>query len=197
MNNVPITAITLSAITLVCSLVVAYSATNFIFGTVPVVKLSDLGGITVADLYRLEVWRLFTSQVIHSKQIHMLYNVVSLILLGYGIEKHLGWHTFLLTWFITGASGTLYSTLFVEAPWNVGTGGSQAIFGLIGFSFVLLTKLKHSLFLIGVLLFSFVPALMLDILFAHYPKPGHIMSLTAGMLIGTLRINNLATTKAQ
>ena len=173
------------------SMTVAYSLTGSIFGNIPMTRLGELGGVTVADLYRLEFWRLFTAQVIHSKQIHMLYNTLSLVLLGFGLEKRIGWLTFFLVWLIAGAAGTVYSSLFVEAPWNAGTGGSQAILGLVGFSFVLLIKLKASPFFIAVLWFAFAPAMVLDLLFAHYPKPGHVLSLTVGMLIGTQHANRL------
>ncbi|RYG14025.1 MAG: rhomboid family intramembrane serine protease, partial [Chitinophagaceae bacterium] len=77
------------------------------------IQLEPYGGITFAHLKNFELWRLFASQLIHSKQIHMLYNVLSLALLGIFLERHLHAIKFFLLWFVSGSVGTLISTLFV------------------------------------------------------------------------------------
>lgn len=191
MKKFPITAITLGIVTVVFSLVVAYLATGSFLGKVTMVQLKSYGGINVSDLVNWEIWRLFTSQLVHSKQYHMFYNVLSLFVLGYVIEKRVGWFTFLVVWFIAGALGTLYSTLFVQAPWDTGAGGSQAILGVAGFGVILTTIRGENRSLIYALMFALIPAFSLDLIFAHYPKPGHVLGLVLGMLLGVMYVNKL------
>lgn len=184
-------SIGLGLATALFSMIVAYLVTGSIFGTVTMIQLKSFGGVTVSHIANWEIWRLVTSQLVHAKQYHMFYNVLSLIALGFAIEKRVGWVIFLLVWFLAGASGTLYSTLFVPEPWNTGTGGSQAILGIAGFGIVLTTVTKNNRLLIAALIFTLLPAFSLDLIFAHYPKPGHILGLLVGMLIGVLYINKL------
>jgi rhomboid protease GluP len=191
LNKFPMVSIGLGLATALFSMIVAYLVTGSIFGTVTMIQLKSFGGVTVSHIANWEIWRLVTSQLVHAKQYHMFYNVLSLIALGFAIEKRVGWVIFLLVWFLAGASGTLYSTLFVPEPWNTGTGGSQAILGIAGFGIVLTTVTKNNRLLIAALIFTLLPAFSLDLIFAHYPKPGHILGLVVGMLIGVLYINKL------
>ncbi|SBS38489.1 Rhomboid family protein [Marinomonas spartinae] len=191
MNKFPVSAITLGIITAVFSLVVAYLATGSFLGKVTMIQLKSYGGLNVSNLANWEIWRLFTSQLGHSKQYHMFYNVLSLIVLGYVIERRVGWIMFLSVWFLAGASGTLYSTLFVQAPWDTGTGGSQAVLGVAGLGIILSTIKRNNRNLILALMFALIPAFSLDLIFANYPKPGHVLSLVVGMLIGVFYVNRL------
>ena len=194
MKKLPIAAIGLSMVTLVSSLVVAYLATGSFLGSVTMVQLKSYGGVNLSDLADWQLWKLFTAQLVHSKQYHMFYNLLALLALGYAMEKYIGSLKFLLIWFVTGALGTIYSTLFVQAPWNTGTGGSQAILGLAGFGVVLTALKTKDPALLYALVFSLIPAFSLDLIFAHYPKPGHVLSLVLGMLLGVVYLNRLKST---
>tara|TARA_B100000745_G_C19958061_1_gene323711 strand:+ start:79 stop:624 length:546 start_codon:yes stop_codon:yes gene_type:complete len=163
---------------------VAYLVSGNVFGSIKITDLESYGGFTSEHIKNFELWRLFVAQIIHSKQLHMVYNVLALLALGFLLEKRIGYLWFVSTWFVSGALGTLYSTLFVVAPWNIGTGGSQAIFGLCGLGFVLLHKFESKLLLTIGLFFAIFPALALDLIFAGYPKPGHMCGFTIGLLMG-------------
>ncbi|WP_185231823.1 rhomboid family intramembrane serine protease [Teredinibacter franksiae] len=191
MKELPIVSIGLGLVTLVCSIVVAFIVSGSFIGTATMIDLNTYGGITVSSLSAWEIWRLFTCQLVHAKQYHMFYNVLSIIVLGFFLERRIGWGIFLIVWFLAGASGTLYSTLFVEAPWNTGTGASQGIFGLAGFGIILTTLAKNNRGLVYALLFVLIPAFSLDLIFANYPKPGHVLGLALGMLLGVIYINKL------
>jgi rhomboid protease GluP len=193
----PIVSIGLGFVTALYSMIVAYLVTGSILGSVTMIQLKSFGGITVSHMENWELWRLVVSQLVHAKQYHMFYNVASLIVLGFAIEKRVGWGVFLSVWLLAGASGTLYSTLFVPEPWNTGTGGSQAILGIAGFGIVLTTIAKNNRFLIAALIFTLLPAFALDFIFAHYPKPGHILGLLVGMLIGVFYINRLTKSSSK
>lgn len=154
-------------------------------GTVRIPGLEPYGGITIAHLRDLELWRLFASQLIHAKQLHMLFNVLSLALLGNFIERHVGGSRFLLLWFVPGAVGTLAGTLFATPPWNLGTGASQAVLGIAAFGLVLfLSGFIASRWFVGILCFTILPAFALDLVYAGYPKSGHLVGFLIGGMAG-------------
>jgi len=164
---------------------VAFDVTGNILGNVKIVQLEPYGGVTFAHLFELEFWRLFASQLIHAKQIHMLYNVLCLTLLGILLEPHIRVAGFFFLWFVSGAVGTLVSTLFVAPPWNLGTGASQAVLGIAAFGLVLyLRGINSSRWLLAVVCLSLVPAFALDFMYAGYPKPGHIVGALLGAFVG-------------
>lgn len=137
---IPYSTIFISAATLLYSMYVAFAVTGNLLGNVKIIQLEPYGGITFSHLSNFELWRLFASQLIHAKQIHMLYNVLSLALLGIFLERHIHTVKFFLLWFVSGSIGTLVSTLFVTPPWNLGTGASQAVLGIAAFGMVLSIK---------------------------------------------------------
>ncbi len=183
MTYVPYSTLFICTITFIYSIYVAFDLTGNILGNVKITQLEPYGGITFSHLGNFELWRLFVSQIIHAKQIHMLYNVLSLALLGIFLERYIRAVKFFLLWFVAGSIGTLVSTLFVTPPWNLGTGASQAVLGIAAFGLVLSLKgINSSKWLVVVLCFSLIPAFVLDFIYAGYPKPGHI----AGVLIGVI-----------
>jgi rhomboid protease GluP len=183
----PYATICTSAATLLYSMYVAFSVTGNPLGNVKIVQLEPYGGITFSHLMELELWRLFASQMIHAKQIHMLYNVLSLVLLGAFLERYIRGVKFFLLWFISGSIGTLVSTLFVTPPWNLGTGASQAVLGIAAFGLVLYIKgINRSKWLAAVLLLSLIPAFALDFIYAGYPKPGHLVAVLIGAVAGII-----------
>lgn len=164
---------------------VAFSETGNLLGNVKIIQLEPYGGITFSHLSHFELWRLFASQLIHAKQIHMLYNVLSIAVLGVFLERYIYFTKFFLLWLIAGTFGTLVSTLFVTPPWNLGTGGSQAALGIAAFGLVLFLKgISASKWLAVALFASLIPAFSLDFIYAGYPKPGHIVGSLIGAIAG-------------
>ena len=73
-----------------------------------------------------------------------------------------------------------------------GTGASQAILGISAFGIILTyQKIDVSKGLKYALLFAIVPALLLDLIFAHYPKPGHISAFIVGWIIGLFYLKEI------
>ncbi|MEO0423527.1 MAG: rhomboid family intramembrane serine protease [Pseudomonadota bacterium] len=181
----PYCTLFLSLLTVGASLWVAQEVTGSLLGKVTVIQLERYGGVTFDHLRRLEIWRLVAAQLIHAKQLHMIYNVLSLLLLGMFIERHVGFARFFVLWLLPGAAGTLLSTLFVEPPWNVGTGASQAVMGIAAFGLLLMYRgVDPSRGLKAAIAFALIPALALDLAFAHYPKPGHLLGFLGGLALG-------------
>mgnify|MGYP003579549076 CR=1 FL=1 len=184
-TNIPYATVVICITTFVYSMYVAFAVTGSVLGGVKIILLEPYGGVTFSHLYDLELWRLFSSQLIHAHQTHMLYNVLSLALLGFFLERYIYGFKFFLLWFISGSIGTLVSTLFVTPPWNLGTGASQAVLGIAAFGLVLFLKgINSSKWLLAVLCFSLIPAFALDFIYAGYPKPGHIVAALIGAAAG-------------
>ncbi len=194
----PFFTIAISIITIVYSLYVNFQISGSLFGKIKYVQLESYGGVTFNHLWNLELWRIFVSQIIHFKQIHMLFNVLSFALLGVVLEKYIGSIRFLVLWFISGTFGTLISTLTVEPPWNLGTGASQAIFGVTALGILVIWKnIDTSFSLKFTVAFALIPALLLDMVFAHHPKLGHVVGFITGLTIGLYYLNKQKISMAQ
>lgn len=181
-----VTAVICTA-TLLYSTYVAFDVTGNPLGTVKIPLLEPDGGVTSAHLGRLELWRLLSAQLIHAKQLHMLYNVLALALLGLFLERRVGSLKFFLLWLVSGSIGTVLGTLFVPAPWNLGTGASQAALGIAGFGLVLHSSgLTASKRFATVLWLTILPAFALDFVYAGYAKPGHAAAFLIGAVAGLL-----------
>jgi hypothetical protein len=78
-------------------------------------------------------------------------------------------------------------SFFVAPPWNLGMGASQAILGIAAFGLLLsYKKIDTSKGLKIAVAFSVIPALVLDLIFSHYPKPGHITGFLVGLAMGSI-----------
>lgn len=184
---IPYSTIIICAATLLYSMHVAFAVTGNIMGTVKIPLLEPYGGVTFTHIGSFELWRLLASQLIHAKQMHMLFNVLSLALLGFFLERSIHSLKFLLLWFVSGSAGTLVSTLFAAPPWNLGTGASQAVLGIAAFGLALfLRDVIPSKWFSAILCFTIVPAFALDFIYAGYPKPGHIVGFLIGSIAGVV-----------
>lgn len=155
-------------------------------GRVRIVELESYG-VRFGHLQDLELWRLVTAQLVHVKQPHMLSNVFCLLWVGMAVERHLGFIRVLVLWLVGGSLATLFSTLFVTPPWNLGTGASQAIMAIAGAGLWLaLTGVDRSKSLTVPVAFTLTLAFMIDLVHAHSPKPGHVAGVLLGLLLASL-----------
>jgi rhomboid protease GluP len=180
-------SVLLAAATAAISMGVALVAKGNPLATVGVDELHRYGGVAIADLFRLEFWRLATAQLIHAKIGHMLLNVITLVLVGREVERAIGGVRLLIVWLVGGGLATLISPILVEAPWNIGTGASQATFAFAGCAAVLV--LGHALRPMRgwvLVAFTLIPGLILDVVYGGYPKPGHVAGVLLGAVLGLL-----------
>jgi len=77
-----------------------------------------------------EWWRLFTAMFLHGGMTHILMNMVSLYIIGRGMEMYFDARSYLGIYLFSGLLGGLAS-LYVH-PESVGIGASGAIFGVFG-----------------------------------------------------------------
>lgn len=86
-----------------------------------------------------ETWRFVTSMFLHANLLHLLFNMISLNMIGKGLEQILGKAKFTLLYFISGIGGSIASYLFTAKvifntpQMSLSIGASGAIFGLLGF----------------------------------------------------------------
>ena len=180
-NHKPFVTFIICIVTVCISFYVAYQISGSILGKSKITELANFGGLTTEGIKNFEVWRFISSQLIHVHQKHMIYNVLSILFLGIIIERTVGSKYMLAIWLFAGSIGTLFSTQFSTPPWNIGTGASQAAFGLAGFGLVLIiSKIKRGYIVHCAMAFVLIPALYLDFKSVGYPKAGHSLSFTIG-----------------
>ena len=186
MNGFSSASAALTFLTISVSLAAAYAVSGSLFGSVSVSDLRRLGGVTVDDLRALQLWRIPVSQLLHAKALHMLFNAVWLFLLGHLLERRIGALRLLTLWLIAGGIATAVSPIGLQSPWNVGTGASQAIFAFAGCALVLAARhavdRKSAIALASTYMAT---GLLLDVVTAGYPKPGHLVGALLGALLGS------------
>ena len=176
----------LSTATVVLSAFVAIEISGTWMGKVRIVDLEQYG-VRFEHVQNLELWRLVTAQLVHVKQLHMVADVFCLLWVGTAIEKHVGGIRLLLLWLIGGSLATLFSTLFVAPPWNLGTGASQAVMAIAGTGLWLAIEgVDRSRSLMWPVAFSIGLAFAIDIVHVYHPKPGHVAGLLLGLLAAML-----------
>lgn len=184
-RHIPWCTLLLCAATVALSVHTAIDISGTWLGRVRIVQLEDYG-LRFEHLRDLELWRLVTAQLVHVKQPHMVGDVFCLGLVGAAVERNVGFVRLFLLWLIGGSIATLFSTLFVAYPWNLGTGSSQAIMAIAGAGLWLaLTGVDRSKFLLWSVGFAIALAFAIDVVHVQYPKPGHVAGVLLGLLMAS------------
>lgn len=133
-------------------------------------------------VFQGQIWRLFTAMFIHANVFHIFSNMLGLFLFGATLEGIFSRKWFLLTYFVSGLLGNIFS-LFLYPPLTIGLGASGAIYGLMGATFIILAKRNPMVFLFGAIYigFSLYSSLMPGIGFY-----AHFFGLLGGLLFGLL-----------
>ena len=126
----PVIAVLLVLATLTASFTIATIVRGSPWSTVPILQLRNHGGVDNAQLAQGQWWRLITAQFVHVKQAHMLFTTAALFLLGVAVERTAGHLTLALVWLISGIAGTYASIYSDQPPYDIGSGGSQALMGV-------------------------------------------------------------------
>jgi len=119
--------------------IIAVNTIVYLFSTLLSGSIVDMHMQVLVDMGALygpltvlkgEWWRLFTAMFLHGGMTHILMNMVSLYIIGRGMEMYFDMRSYLSIYLFSGLLGGLAS-LFVH-PESVGIGASGAIFGLFG-----------------------------------------------------------------
>lgn len=190
-QNWPLSASSaLTFLTISVSLGGAYAISGSFFGNVSVSDLRRFGGVTIDDLRALELWRIPVSQLLHARMLHMLFNALWLLLLGHRLEHRIGSLRLLLLWLVAGGLATAASPIGIEAPWNVGTGASQALFAFASCALVLARRQAVGRGYTTAVASTYLAiGLFLDLVTAGHPKLGHLAGALLGSLLGATFLN--------
>lgn len=135
-----------------------------------------------------EYYRLVTHFFLHFGMEHLLNNMVSLLVLGYALEKVLGGVRYMVLYFLSGILAGLTSIVYnvsVGEGYTVSCGASGAIYGLMGALLLLLVmgnrgrrtlEVPRYLLFIGLSLYSGFQDPMID-------NAAHIGGFAAGLII--------------
>lgn len=185
-RRVPWCTLLLCSATAAMSVQAAIEASGTWLGAVRIVELESYG-LRFKHILELDLWRLISAQLVHVKQPHMLLNVFCLLLVGTAVEHRMGPTCLFVLWLIGGSTATLISTLFISPPWDLGTGASQAIMAIAGAGLWLVKNgVDRSKLLVLPVAFTIAVALVIDLIYAFHPKPGHVTGLVFGYLIASL-----------
>jgi len=145
--------------------------------------LLSFGAINGESLKAGEYWKLISSQFLHVKFPHMLLNIAFIYYIGAKIEKYFGAMVFIAVYLVAGSFAQLASVL--SYPYNVSSGASQALCGIVGaFLALFLFPLRISKITImwaGIFIFI---QIFLDLFFAGIIKSGHSVGFIIGLLLG-------------
>jgi membrane associated rhomboid family serine protease len=81
-------------------------------------------------------YRLFTAPFLHANIEHILFNMITLAIIGSPVEAEIGKVRFIAVYLLSAFGGSVASYL-LSSPNELGVGASGAIFGLMGSYFVL------------------------------------------------------------
>ena len=113
---------------------VVYLFSTFLSGSIVDMNMQVL--VNMGALYgpltvlKGEWWRLFSAMFLHGGMTHILMNMVSLYIIGRGMEMYFNAKSYLSIYLFSGLLGGLAS-LYMH-PQSVGIGASGAIFGIFG-----------------------------------------------------------------
>ncbi|WP_371578835.1 rhomboid family intramembrane serine protease [Streptomyces sp. NBC_01314] len=125
-------------------------------------------------------YRLLTSMFLHSGEMHIAFNMLSLWWIGGPLEAALGRARYLALYFVSGLAGSALTYLLAE-PNQASVGASGAIFGLFGATAVLMRRLRYDMRPVIILL---VINLIITFGWSSIAWEAHVGGLVGGVLIG-------------
>lgn len=121
----------LIAVNIIVYLVTAFLSQSIM--DIDIETLVNLGAIygpfTVLDS---QWWRLLSAMFLHGGMTHLLMNMVSLYLIGRGVEAYFDTKSYIIIYIFAGILGSLASLYMHLESVGVGVGASGAIFGVFG-----------------------------------------------------------------
>jgi rhomboid protease GluP len=172
----------LAGLTAAASMSASLHICGSLFSTVTSSQLLGIGAIDGRKLAAGEWWRLLTCQLLHVRPAHMAFNVVTILFIGWALERAIGSARVAAIYLVSGTAGVVASLLF--SPEQVSSGASQALMGLAAGALLILRRgYRSPRWLPAIAVATLGIQLALDLLVAHYPKPGHVGGFLAGLLL--------------
>ena len=124
-------------------------------------------------------YRLFTAPFLHANITHILFNMITLAIVGSPVEAELGKVRFLTVYLLSALGGSVASYLLSSSN-ELGVGASGAIFGLMGAYFVLARRRGWEIVNIGALI---VVNLVIGFASATIDWRAHVGGLITGAVV--------------
>jgi membrane associated rhomboid family serine protease len=124
-------------------------------------------------------YRLFTAAFLHANITHILFNMITLAIVGSPVEAELGKVRFLAVYLLSALGGSVASYLLSSSN-ELGVGASGAIFGVMGAYFVLARRRGWEIFNIAALI---IVNLAIGFASSTIDWRAHIGGLVTGALV--------------
>ena len=150
------------------------------------------GKYTYAITRKGHIHRLLLPIILHSGFLHLFWNIVSLYMIGFSIEKAFGkWYKFLVLIVVGGIGGNIFSATI--GAYNVSVGASTSLFAIIGAVVVWFyrywdvlgpSKIQYAIFLGIMILFAFLNGFLAPN--SGIDNWGHLGGLIYGLMLTQL-----------
>lgn len=127
-------------------------------------------------------WRLLSSQWLHVKFLHMLFNALGVLVAGVYVERRTHWAFAAAVYLVGGVLGQIAS-VYLD-PSQVASGASQAMLALCATAMALSARREGRDAYGWAVLIIIMAQLGLDLKAAHTVKIGHTVGLVLGLAAG-------------
>lgn len=132
-----------------------------------------------------QYYRLFSAMFIHIGLLHLCSNSMSLLIMGIRVEKYYGKFAFLIIYFLSGLSCSLFSIFFSR---SVAAGASGAIFGLsasiLSYTFIKRKSMAgFDLYMIAIIL---ILGLGMGYMKPNVDNFGHLGGFIGGLIVSAI-----------
>ena len=157
------------------------------------------GGKFTYDISRKgQVHRLLLPIILHSGFFHIFWNLLSLYMIGFSIEKAYGYRKYIALIIFGGIGGNLVSA--VIDPYSLGVGASTSLFAIIGALIVWYIynwnvlgpmRTQYAIFMFIIIAFTLLNGLLMG--GTGIDNWGHLGGLIFGILIALILLNRPET----
>lgn len=168
-----------------CAVWVALELTG---GSTDINNIMNFGAMYAPNIINQnEYWRLFTCNFIHIGASHLMFNMISLYIFGFRLEKYLTKLQYLTIYLLSGIVGATVSLLsdLILKNYAVSAGASGAIYGIIG-SIIISSRLARkaidglNAYIMGIF---FILGMAFSVVSPNVDASAHLGGFFGGMLI--------------
>lgn len=164
--------------------VIAFLAEGFPVSGPPTSRFADDYFLSGVGVYQHEYYRLITAGFLHYNIFHILVNMYALYVIGYQLERVLGWSRYLALFLLSVVGGNLlvYLTDGLRAS---ELGASTGIFGLLSAYYLVARRVGAQT---GQILGLIVLNLIISVSFSNISLWGHVGGLITGGIVGGILV---------
>jgi rhomboid protease GluP len=141
--------------------------------------------------------RLILPIILHSGFFHIFWNILSLFMIGFSVEKALGkWYKYLALLVFGGIGGNIFSAMV--SAYQIAVGASTSLYALTGYMIIWIyrnwsllgrERTRFIIFMLVIMAFSLLDGLTMTS--SGIDNYGHLGGLIYGILIGNILYNTV------